>query len=152
MNRCVVATALCSCLSLLSIDSLAADFACTGGARLVEQPGDNNRAFNTIAVSPAREQHAALTRDAPVWLAKITGPASVNTILQIPGKPSILVLSWCAPRECDTRSALAAVDGIHYGIEVMDNGKASTLGTLSADAKSAIVCARAYHESRKWKN
>jgi hypothetical protein len=136
---------------VFGIDVNAQEFKCADGANLIVQPGDKNRPFDAIDVEPIKNLHNKVAGQSPPWLASITGPADANVFYEMSGKPRVLVMSWCAPRECDTRYAYAAVIDQSYGIDVVDNGKPSILGALSVDARAAIACKRAFNDARKFK-
>ncbi len=137
--------------SMLSLGVNAQEFKCADGAILTAQTGDTNRAFNAINVEPIKSLHEKVTRQSPPWLAKIDGPADINMMYEVSGKPPIMVMSWCANHECDTRYAFAALENNQYAIDVMDKGNKVILGTLLPNAVSAMQCKRAYIESKKWK-
>lgn len=137
--------------SMLAGGAIAQEFKCADGARLTVQAGDKNRPFDAIDVEPVKSMHDKVARLSPPWLASITGPADANVVYEMNGKPPVLVMSWCAPHECNTRYAYAAVIGQTYGIDVFDDGKATALGTLTVDARNAIACKRAFNDARKLK-
>jgi hypothetical protein len=137
--------------STFVLSAHAQDFKCADGGKLTVQGGDKNRAFDAVKLEPVKSLHEKITRQSPSWLGKIDGPADENMIYDATGKSPVMVMSWCANHECDTRYAFAVSDNDQYGIDVTDNGKKFTLGTLSQRAISAVTCKRAYIESKKWK-
>lgn len=118
---------------------------CVSGSALAYAP-DPYKGISYFALAADQKlaaAHAKLTAKEQKWLQDLSGPSSQNRLYVDKSGNRALVLSICKQGNCGAQSAYAAFDlsSHEYGIELSENNKIRSIGTIGATSRAAIACA-----------